>query len=130
MSLDAQESKSIQIEGPLIKQAFEPFASGAYEREQVRKMVTSAGLRTKTGKKLSGQSFCNLLKNPIYAGKLIVGDWPIESRGAFEPLVSPDKFESVQAIVCGRRLTVKPRLRTHPDFRLDTSLVVRTVVDH
>lgn len=60
---------------PLIKQAFELFATGRYERAEVLRVVTASGLRTKKRRKLSQQSFCNVLKNPFYAGKLVVGQW-------------------------------------------------------
>jgi hypothetical protein len=103
---------------PLIRQAFELYASGAYDRTQVLRTVTAAGLRTRKGKKLSAQSFCNLLKNPFYAGKLVVGDWQIDSKGAFEPIVGPETFHLVQAIVSGKRPSVSPRKRSHPDFPL------------
>ena len=52
---------------PLIKQAFELFASGRYERAEVLRIVTAVGLRTKKGRRLSQQSFCNMLKNQLYA---------------------------------------------------------------
>jgi len=103
---------------PLVKQAFELYATGAYEREQVLRIVTAAGLRTKRGKKLSSQRFCNMLRNPIYAGRLVVGQWQVDCPGAFERLVSADTFRQVEAILSGRRPTVKPRLRSHPDFPL------------
>jgi len=97
---------------PLLRQAFELYASGAYDRTQVLRTVTSARLRTRKGKKLSAQSFCNLLKNPFYAGKLVVGDWQIDSKGAFEPIVGPETFQLVQAIVSGKRPSVSPRKRS------------------
>jgi len=49
---------------PLIKQAFELFRDWKYDRAEVLRIATAAGLRTKKGKKLSPQSFHNMLKNP------------------------------------------------------------------
>lgn len=103
---------------PLVRQAFELYATGAYDREQVLKLVTAAGLRTKQGKKLSSQSFSNMLKNPLYAGRMVVGDWEVDCPGAFEPLIRPELFRQVEAILLGKRATIKPRLRSHPDFPL------------
>ena len=73
---------------PLIKQAFELFATGRYERAEVIRIVTASGLRTKKRRKLSQKSFCNMLKNPFYAGKLVVGQWETDCKGAFEPIVN------------------------------------------
>jgi site-specific DNA recombinase len=103
---------------PLIKQAFELFASGRYERAEVLRIVSASGLRTKKGRKLSQQSFSNMLKNPFYAGKLVVGQWEADCKGAFEPIVSNETFRLVQAILAGRRPSSTPRLRSHPDFPL------------
>jgi DNA invertase Pin-like site-specific DNA recombinase len=103
---------------PLIKQAFELFATGRYERAEVLRIVTASGLRSKKGRKLSQQSFCSMLKNPFYAGKLVVGQWETDCKGAFEPIVSNETFQLVQAILVGRRPASTPRLRSHPDFPL------------
>jgi site-specific DNA recombinase len=103
---------------PFIKEAFGLFATGRYERIEVLRIVSAAGLRNKKGKKLSPQSFANLLKNQFYAGKLVVKGWEIDSKGAFEPIVSEETFTLVQSILSGRRPTTLKRRRTHPDFPL------------
>jgi len=103
---------------PLINQAFELFATGRYERAEVLRIVTAAGLRSKKGKKLSQQSFSNMLKNPFYAGKLVVGQWETDCKGAFEPIVSNETFVLVQSILSGRRPGSTHRRRSHPDFPL------------
>jgi len=106
------------LTAPLVRQAFELYATGAYEREQVLKIVTAAGLRTRRGKKLSSQSFCNLLKNPLYSGRIVVGQWQVDCPGAFEYLISQDVFRQVQAVLAGRKPALTPRLRGNPDFPL------------
>jgi site-specific DNA recombinase len=103
---------------PLIKQAFEMFASGRYDRVEVLRIVSAAGLLTKKGKNLSPQSFCGLLKNPFYAGKLLVKGWEIHAKGAFEPIVTEETFRAAQAILSGRRPSMIQRRRSHPDFPL------------
>jgi len=106
------------LPAPFMTQAFELYATGRYQREQVLKIVTAAGLRTKKNKKLSSQSFSACLKNPIYAGILRVPEWDVEVRGNFTPLVSESTFEQVQRVLTGRRPTVTPHLRFNPDFPL------------
>ncbi len=103
---------------PLIKQAFELIATGRHDRAEVLRILTAAGLRTKKGKKLSPQTFWNMLRNPFYAGKLVVGRWETDCKGAFEPIVSEETFRLVQSRVSGSMQTQKTRLQTHPDFPL------------
>ena len=81
-------------------------------------MVTASGLRSKRGKKLSAQSFHNMLKNPFYAGTLVVRGWEVDGTGAFEPIVSPENFRLVQSILSGGHVATRPRRPSHPDFPL------------
>ena len=104
---------------PLIKQAFELFASGRYDRAEVLRSVTAAGLRTKKGKPLSPQTFHAMLRNPFYAGKLVVGRWETDCKAAFEAIVSKESFALVQAILDGKRPgATSRRSDIHPDFPL------------
>jgi site-specific DNA recombinase len=102
-----------------IKQAFELFASGRYDRSEVLRTVSAAGLRTKKGKPLSAQTFHKMLKNPFYSGKLVAVKWETDCRAAFDAIVSQETFSLVQAILSGKRPSVTPRRRDiHPDFPL------------
>jgi site-specific DNA recombinase len=103
---------------PLIKKAFELFATGRYQRAEVLRLITAAGLLTKRGRKLSAQSFYNMLRNPFYAGKLVVGRWEMDCKGAFEPIVSNETFRLVELIFAGKRPLSSSRRRSHPDFPL------------
>jgi len=105
--------------GPLIKKAFELYASGLYSKADVLRKVTAMGLRTNHGNTLTIQTFQQVLRNPIYAGFISVPSWGIENvKGTFEPLVKEDIFNRVQAVLDGRSLTVTPHQRNHPDFPL------------
>ncbi len=103
---------------PLIQQAFEIYATGRYAKNQVLDRVTAQGLRTCGGRKLTPQTFDRILRNPIYAGWLVVPEWGIRHRGDFEALVSEETFHRVQGLLSGKRLSVIPHLRNHPDFPL------------
>jgi len=102
---------------PLIKQAFDLVATG-YERAEVLRIVTASGLRSKKGRKLSPQSFHNILNNPFYAGTLVVQGWEADGTGAFDPIVSPEKFRLVQSILAGGCPATRARRPSHPDFPL------------
>jgi site-specific DNA recombinase len=104
--------------GPLVKQAFELFATGGHTARKVLDIVTAAGLLTKHGKPVSAQTFCQMLRKPIYAGRLVVKGWGECKRGDFEPLVSQNIFDRVQALLDGKLVSVTPHKRNHPDFPL------------
>ncbi len=103
---------------PLVKEAFRLMATGRFTQRQVLDQVHSLGLRTKAGNRLSPQSFGALLRKPIYAG--IIVDAPTGRRfeGAFEGLVDPADFENTQAVLSGRRPSVRPYQRNNPEFPL------------
>lgn len=103
---------------PLIKKAFELFATGRYQRAEALRIVTAAGLVNKKGKRISAQTFHNMLRNPFYAGKLVVGRWEMDCKGAFEPIVSKETYRLVQRISAGKHPSSRVRLRSHPDFPL------------
>jgi site-specific DNA recombinase len=103
---------------PIVRQIFGLFATGLYTKEEVRRTATRLGLRTKAGKPLSGQTLVQLMRKPVYAGRVEVKKWEVKEKGDFEPLVSDFTFDQVQAILDGRRPALTPRNRNHPDFPL------------
>lgn len=103
---------------PLVKQAFELYATGLHTKQKVHEMINAAGLRTAKGNRVSQQTFWDMLRNPVYAGWLVVKGWGERKRGDFEPLVSQELFDRVQAVLSGKRVSIMPRLRSHPDFPL------------
>ena len=75
--------------GPIIRQAFEMYAEGA-SKARVHRHVTALGL------KVSPQTFDKILRNPIYSGWLH-SSWGITQRGAWEPLISEELYNRVEA---------------------------------
>ncbi len=103
---------------PIIRKAFELFAMGTQTKRNVLRQITALGLTTKAGKPLSAQTLHNLLKNPIYAGWVVIPSWGVKQQGSFEPIVSDELFQKVQDILEGRRVIVTAHQRNHPDFPL------------
>lgn len=83
-------------------------------------MISDEGLRTLTGKVVVGQTFDSILRNPIYAGWVVLLSAPEISpaRGLHEPIVSQELFDRVQAILAGRKPAVVKKRRLNPDFPL------------
>jgi DNA invertase Pin-like site-specific DNA recombinase len=53
---------------PFVREAFTSFATGLHTKVEVREHVTVMGLRTRSGAKVSAETFRRLLENPIYTG--------------------------------------------------------------
>ncbi len=103
---------------PLITLAFKLFATGKYTKRQVLSRVTARGLRTRKGKKLTDQSFEQLLKNEVYTGWVVSKVWGKRVRGIHTPLVDEETFHRVQALRLGRGFALTPHVRNNEDFPL------------
>jgi site-specific DNA recombinase len=104
--------------GPLIKEAFRIFSSGTHTKKQVRDRVNALGLTTKKGNSVSSQTLDRILRNPIYAGWVVIPKWGLRERGDWEPIVDQVTFDRVQAILDGRKNPLTPYQRNNPDFPL------------
>jgi site-specific DNA recombinase len=103
---------------PLMRRAFQDFATGRFTKHEVRKAVIALGLKTRRGQPVSSQTFDGMLRNRVYIGQVEVADYGVATRGDFEPLVSEKVFYRVQAILDGRFEITAPRQRNAPDFPL------------
>ena len=103
---------------PLVQKAFELYASGTETRAGVLRTITNLGLTTGSGRKVTVQTFERMLRNPIYAGWVVIPSWDLRARGSFAPLVTEALFSRVQDILEGKRVTVTSHARNNPDFPL------------
>ncbi|HEX6503236.1 MAG TPA: recombinase family protein [Terriglobales bacterium] len=103
---------------PLVRKAFELFASGVHSQRQVRDRMNAEGLRTRSGKPVDRETFSRMLRNPLYAGIVEVDEWGVAETGKHPAIISVELFQRVQDLLEGRRRTVTPRQRNNPDFPL------------
>jgi site-specific DNA recombinase len=103
---------------PLIRRAFELYATDAQPKVKILEHVTNLGLKDISGKALSAQEFDKLLRNPIYAGWIVSEAWGIKARGMWEPIISEDLFERIQARFSGNSTSRQTRSQKNPDFPL------------
>ena len=97
---------------PLVRRAFEEYATGRFTKQQLLQQVTAWGLRNRRGQPLSSQAIGMLLRNQLYAGIVDVAEYGVRGRrGDFEPLVSEDTFYRVQAVLSGRTPSLAPQLQ-------------------
>jgi site-specific DNA recombinase len=90
----------------LLQNAWREFATGAYTKAQIQKLMTSWGILSRTGKPLAPQSIDDLFSNPFYAG-IIVDPWSNERyQGRHIPMVSTEVFEQVQRNIHRRNRSI------------------------
>jgi len=96
------------VRAPLIKQAFELYATGGYSQKQVNNLMYDKGLRTKGGLRMSKSQLDHILRNPFYSGTIMRNGefYP----GVHQPIVPLQLFQDVQRVLSGKS---RPRPKTH-----------------
>jgi len=82
---------------PLIKKAFEAYASGKYTLKEIRKIINELGLKGRRDSLLSVSNFQYLLQNPFYYGLIRYNGEYFE--GKHEPIISKKLFDEVQEVM-------------------------------
>jgi site-specific DNA recombinase len=81
---------------PLVRRAFEEYATGRFTKQQLLKQSRAWGLTNRRGCPLTSQAIGMLLRNRLYVGIIDVPEFGVrDQRGDFEPLVSGDHFFDV-----------------------------------
>jgi len=91
---------------PLVRRAFEEYATGRYTNEQLLKRARAWALTNRRGKPLTSQAIRVLLSNQLYAGIVDVPEYGVRGqRGDFEPLINEGSSNRVCPVRadCGRR---------------------------
>ena len=91
------------VRGPLIKSAFELYASRIYSLQQLEDELFQRGLRTKNGKIVYLSQLATILRNPFYMGLIRLKNRKDTFPGVHVPLVSSSLFNEVQLIIDGKR---------------------------
>src|SRR5438876_3496472 len=73
---------------PLVRRAFQDFATARFTKDEVRKNAIALGLKTRRGKPVPSQTFDAMLRNHVYIGRIDVQDFGVSTRGDFDPLVT------------------------------------------
>jgi site-specific DNA recombinase len=82
---------------PLVKEAYEIYASGLYSIEHVRGLMNEKGLN------IQKTAFNHMLRNLIYAGKIVIPELGDEEEliiiGIHEAIISEELFQKVQRVL-------------------------------
>jgi site-specific DNA recombinase len=101
----------------LLQKAWREFATGAYTKTQILRLMGVWGVTTRKGALLTAQSLDHLFRNPYYAG-VLADPWSgAEHEGRHLPIVTRAEFARVQEIIRGRNHS-KPHVREREEFPL------------
>lgn len=87
---------------PLVKKAFELYATGGYSIRSLCAKMKVLGLLSRVGQAISKGSLEKVLDNPFYTGLIRIKTTGDCYPGVHEPLISVSLFETVQAIKSGK----------------------------
>lgn len=97
------QAKTIDpVRGPLVRLAFELYASRRFSFDTLRAELRRHGLTRKNGGPLSRCSITAMLRNPFYAGVLRVKSTGEHFAGAHEALIGASLFKEVQDVLDGK----------------------------
>ena len=88
---------------PLIKWAFERYATGAVSLKELRDALNQRGLRNQDGGGISLNGLSTVLNNPFYMGVIRIKRTGETFTGGHQPIVNVELFERVQHVLVGRR---------------------------
>lgn len=89
------------VTGPLIKWAFEQYATGSYSLLKLIKVLHNKGLRTRNGRPLAHSTMNQILANPFYYGLM---RWNGKEKiGNHEALISKKLFDTCGFIAAKHR---------------------------
>ena len=101
----------------LLQQGWNEFATGAYTKAQMLRILTKRGLRLRSGKPLTNQIVDHLFADAFYAG-IIRDPWSGEEHaGRHMAMVSRETFDAVQRVIAGHSRSV-PHHELRPEFPL------------
>jgi site-specific DNA recombinase len=113
--LDQGKGKAKTIDparGPLVRRAFELYATAQYNLDTLGAELYRLGLRNRSGTRLSRSALSVILNNPFYIGVIRLRRTSETFAGVHEPLITKPLFDRAQAVLTGK---ANARTRCH-DF--------------
>jgi len=95
------------VKGPLVRRAFELYATGRYNLHTLQAELSRMGLTNRRGGKISINGLSTMLRNPFYIGLIRVKRRKETYEGAHDPLIKKSLFDRVQAVLDGK-LSARP----------------------
>ena len=99
------------VRGPLVRAAFELYATRLYPLSRLETELYDRGLRTRTGKKTSVGQIAAMLRNPFYMGLIRLKNRKDMFPGAHQPIIASSLYNQVQIILDGKRTKLRHQNR-------------------
>jgi hypothetical protein len=90
-------------QAPMVRRAFELYATGGYNLKELAKKMQDLGLRNRLGGRVTNQALERILRDPIYIGIIRLKRSGETFPGIHEPIVSTAVFQEVQDVMSGKR---------------------------
>lgn len=90
------------IKGPLVREAFDLYATGQHSLEDLVEHLSMKGLTGRHGGPIARATLASLFRNPFYIGLIEIARTGETFAGAHEPLVDKRLFDQVAAVAAGR----------------------------
>lgn len=101
----------------MLQKIWKEFATGAYTKAEIRRMMAKRGIVNRQGTPLGSSSIDNLFSNVFYRGTLIDPWSGEEYEGRHIPMVGRDEFARVQQFIERRNRSI-PHHKARPEFPL------------
>lgn len=101
--------KPDKLQAPLIKQAFELYATGRWGLVAVAEEMYRRGLRGKKGNKITVNGLSTILHNPFYMGVIRIEKTGEIFAGIHQPIISKELFDAAQAVFEGKNIKKQNR---------------------
>jgi site-specific DNA recombinase len=106
MNMGAGKPKAIDsVMGPLVKQAFEFYATGGFSLKSLAGKMRGLGLKSRNGKEITDGALAHLLHNLFYTGVIHMRRTREYYTGQHQPIISQGLYGQVQELL--RRTLVK-----------------------
>ncbi len=101
-------------EASVLSWAFKEIAKGVFNTEQVYKLAKEKGLQC------SKNAFWQVIRNPLYCGKIFVPQFKDEDsrfvKGQHEGIIEESLYYEVQDVLDGRGRNYRPKINTNDEF--------------
>ena len=102
----------------IVKMLFENFVTGKYSFRELAVMANAMGQKSRTGRKITKQFVAQIIRNPIYCGRIVVPKFGIDTKGIHQPLISEKLFDEANGEGNGATNRKLPRNKDNQDFPL------------
>lgn len=92
------------LQAPLVKKAFELYATGKWGLNALVEHMYEAGLRNKKGNKVTRNGLSHLLHNPFYIGLIKIRSRGELFSGNHAPIITKALFDQVQIVLSGKNI--------------------------